>query len=77
MQDLVNDHIRIREHLPNNIRPLERKFVPRQVSLEGLQEAFALGLLVLGISLFFIGVEKRGDKLSPPCSNNKSVLTSF
>lgn len=75
MQNLVNNHIRIRERLPHDIWPLERKLVPRQVSLEGLQEANALGLLVLGISLFFIRVEKRADELSPPCNNNKSVLT--
>lgn len=66
VQDLIEHQIRVRDRLAEHIRARAREFVSREVSLEGVQEADALGLLVFGIRLFFLGVEKGVDELGPP-----------
>lgn len=66
VQDLIEHQIRIRDRRAEHIRAREREFVSREVSLERGQEADALGFLMLGIRLFFLGVEKGVDELGPP-----------
>lgn len=66
VQDLIEHQIRVRDRRAEHIRAREREFVSCQVSLECGQEADALGLLVLGIRLFFVGVEEGVDELGPP-----------
>ena len=66
MQDLIEHQIRIRDRRAEHIRARAREFVSREVSFERGQEADALGLLVFGIRLIFLGVEKGVDELGPP-----------
>lgn len=67
MEDLVDDKIRIRDLLPNNIRSLKRIIMTLEMGLQCVEEAVAIGLLMLGIRFVFLRVEEGSDEEGPPC----------
>lgn len=66
MADLVDDHIRIRDFLADDIRSLLGEAVGLEVGLERGQVVGAGGLFVLGVGFGFVGREEGLDEEGAP-----------
>ena len=64
--DLIQHHIRIRDVLPNNVRPRLRQLMRLQMRLQRLQDRPSKRPLMLGIRLLLVVVEEGLDEKSAP-----------